>query len=117
MVFADDESYALNEIMIDVRASNVFHAGLGAARCQIVGGGDLAIGVRGDGKLSGAIIGVRRELIEARDAVSRYTNDGGAGRIEFFFLLREGVRFQIAALGIGGGIEIDDDWTFFQGVR
>jgi outer membrane protein assembly factor BamB len=94
-----------------------FMPALGAARRQIVGGGNLSIGIGGHGKLSGAIIRVCREQIESRDAVGRYTNDGGAGRIEFFFLLRECMSFKIAALGIGGGIEIDDDRPFLQRFR
>jgi len=89
VVFADHESYTLDKVMIDICAAHVLHAGFWAARRQIVGGGNVSIGIGGHRKLSGAIIRVCREQIESRDAVGRYTNDGGTGRIEVFFLLRE----------------------------
>src|ERR1700674_3447778 len=102
--------------MVGLDAAHILRAGFRAVRRQIVGVGDLAIRVGGHWKLSGAILGVCRELIESRNAVGRYTNDGGAGGIEFVFLLRERMSFEITALGISGGIEIDDDRTFLQRV-
>ena len=77
-------------------------AGLYGGRLQIVGSGDLVGCIGGHRKLSGAIVRVRRERIEPLDAVGRYANDGGAGGIEFVFLFRKCVRFEIAALGVGG---------------
>src|SRR5579864_9702042 len=89
MVFADHERYTFDEIMVDLDAAHILGAGFRAVRRQIVRVGDLAIRVGGHWKLSGAIIRVRRELIEPGNAVGRDANDGGAGSIEFIFLLRE----------------------------
>ena len=71
------------------------------------------IRVGSHGKLSGAIVRVRRELVEPRDAVGRHANDSDAGAVELFFLLRKGVGFNIAALGIRRRVEINDYRTFF----
>ena len=92
-------------------------ASLYGGQRQIVGGGDLVTSRR---RLPETFrrnnCGSAENGIEPLDAVGRYANDGGAGGIKFIFLLREGMRFEIAALGEGGGIEIDHDRAFFQRV-
>src|ERR1700734_844010 len=94
VVFADDESYALNKVVTDLGAAHVLHARFWAGCRQIVGCSDFAIDVGGHRKPSGTIIRVCRERIESLDAVGRYPNDGGTGGIELVFLLRERMRFQ-----------------------
>src|SRR5260370_21236387 len=102
MVFTDHERDAFDEVMVDIDAAHILHAGFHAVYRQIVGVGDLAIRVGSNRKLSGAILGVCRELIEPGNTVGRYADDGGAGSIEFIFLLRERMSLKIPALGISG---------------
>src|SRR5271155_421599 len=87
MVLTDDESFAFDKVMINGDAAHIRRARSGGSCVQIVGGRDIAAGVRGYRKFSGAIAWVRREHIESFEAVSRYANDGGSGGIKFILLL------------------------------
>jgi hypothetical protein len=73
MVFADDESWAFHEVMVNRDTAHIRLSGFDGGRRQIVGLGDLLTRVGGYWKLSGAIFRICRELIESRDAVGRYT--------------------------------------------
>jgi len=92
MVLADDESFAFDHVMIDRDAAHIRCAGLYGSRVQIVGLGNLLFGIGGDRELSGAILGIRRKIIESRDAVGGHTDNGCAGGIKFVFLLRKRTR-------------------------
>src|ERR1700751_4457468 len=86
-VFADDERGALDKVMVDRNTAHIRLAWFYGGLVQIVRGRDIALCVGGDRKLPGAILRIRRELIEPRNAVGRYTNDRGASSVELVFHL------------------------------
>src|ERR1700674_4714106 len=116
MVFANDESGAFDKIMVNGDTAHIRLARLYGGLRQVVGRRDLAIRIGGYRKLSRTILRVCRELIESRDAVGRYTNDGRAGGIELVLHLRKCMRFEITAFGIGRRIKIDYHRPFFQSI-
>src|SRR4051812_6520042 len=100
-VLADDIGHALDEGMVDIDLVHVLGAFARGRDGQVIGLGDLGIGVGGDGKLAGAELGVGRELLQPAQIVGRDTDDGGLGGREFVSLFGKGVGFQVAAAGIG----------------
>ncbi len=71
MVFADDERFAFDKVVVNCSAAHIHLAGFYGGRRQIVGRGDLAVRIGGYWELSGAILRVCGELIESRVCASR----------------------------------------------
>lgn len=114
MVFADDEGFALNKVVVDGDPAHVLHAGPPGSDRQAVGSGNLAVGIGSDGETACAEIGIGGELVEAGDAVFRDANDTGAGCGELVLILRKCVGFKIATTRVGRRVEVDDHRAFFQ---
>src|SRR5579862_7047888 len=112
VVLADHVGHALDEAVVDVNAADVLNGALGGVDAQVVGRGDFSVGVGGHGELAGAVVRIRGELVEAGDAVGRYADDGGSSCVELRFVFSESVGFQIATLGVGGGVEVHHHGAF-----
>jgi hypothetical protein len=100
--------------VIDLHPARVLRASFLLRDLQIVGFCDLAVGIGGHGELARTELGIGREIVESRDAVMRYAQYRGSGRVEFLLIDREGVGFDIATAGIRRRIEIDDDRALLQ---
>jgi len=78
VILAHHEGDALDEAVTDFDAAHILGAGLGRRGLEIIGIGDLEAFIRGDGEFARAEIGIRRELIEPLQIVSRDADDAGA---------------------------------------
>src|SRR6185295_15399268 len=99
-VLADDERGALGAAVRDLLAARVLAPGLGGAYLDAERFRDAAVGVGRRREPARAELRIRGELLEPRDAVERYSDDGGAGPGELRAALRERVRLQVAAAGV-----------------
>ena len=107
-VLPDHIGEALDEAVADLLPAHILGAGNRRRDMEGIGRGDLRALIGGDGKFSGAEIGVGGKLREPGKIVGRDADDGGACGGELAGLGGKGVGFEVAAAGIGGGIEIED---------
>jgi hypothetical protein len=114
VIFADDVGEALDQVMINRVATHVFHVGFGGGCRQIVGRGNLSGRIGGYREFAGAIFRVGRKHVQPLDAVCGHADNAGPCGVEFIFLLRKGVRFEIASLGVSRREEIHDYRPFLE---
>lgn len=102
--------------MLDRRTARVLASGRGFHDFNAVGFRDAAIDVRCNRDLAGAGFQVRRECVQAGDAVHRYTDHGGTGGDELVVADCKFVRLDIAFAGEGARKEIEHDGPLPKGI-
>jgi len=90
----------------DLDAARILRARLRRRNLEIIGLGDLAVGIRGDGDLAAAVLRILREIVEAADVIERNADDRRARRRELLLVDGEGMRLRIATARERRGIEV-----------
>ena len=116
VILAHHKGDALDKAMADFHAAHILAAGAGRRDVQIIGFGDIGAFIRGDGEFAGAEIRIGGKLVQPVQIVGGNPDDSGAGGVELVRIFGEGMGFQVAAAGVGGGIEIDHRRAFLQRV-